>query len=39
MLTGAICGGVIVLYKCKGCGKFKKDKKFKKFSKYFMSYI
>jgi len=29
MVTGAICGGVIVLYKCKGCGKFKKDKNYK----------
>ena len=29
MLKGAICGGIIVLYKCKGCGKFKKDKNYK----------
>ncbi len=29
MVTSIICGGVIVLYKCKGCGKFKKDKNYK----------
>ena len=28
-VDGAICGGEIVLHKCKGCGKFKRDKGYK----------